>query len=96
MQNFTVKQKYMTRAKTRCRAGPRENSVFTLNNCCKKETECDYVSLAQAYAIIKYADEVFVTNSAKIEYCLSKCLDYDNAIKYIPIVENLLKSYSNS
>lgn len=93
--------KYKPRIKTRTRTrthinGLPETSIFTsktyLSN--NKNFTCDnYVTLTEAYTLMKYADEVFVTNSARIEYCLSKGFDYENAIRYIPIVENLLKLY---
>ena len=81
--------------KTRLNSIP-ETSVFTskiyiVKN--KKFTCDDYVTLTEAYTLMKYADEVFVTNSARIEYCLSKGFDYENAIRYIPIIEKLLKLY---
>jgi hypothetical protein len=76
-----------------CSSSSESTSVFTSKRYVEQHRfpVKEHVSLADARALSSYADNTFVTESAKIEYCLSKGLDYKNAIKYIPVVESMTK-----
>ena len=58
----------------------------------KHPRNCE-VSLSDACTLTKYADDTFVTESAKIEFCSSKGVDYAKAVKYIPVVESMTRVF---